>query len=152
MRIGELSAASGCHVETIRYYERVGLLPAPPRSGSGYRTYAAADVQRLRFVVRARELGFGLDEIRDLLALSENASLSCAEVDRLAQAHLLEIRQRVRELDRMARELAQTIAGCRGGQRAQCAILDALARPDGPRRKTPARPRDPVHRRGRGAL
>lgn len=153
MRIGELSVASGCHVETIRYYERVGLVPAPTRSDSGYRAYSAADVQRLRFVVRARELGFGLDEIRDLLALSEDPALSCAEVDHLAQVHLSEIRQRVRELSRMARELAQTIAGCRGGRRAQCAILDALARPAaGAPQKGQVTPRDPVHRRGRAAV
>ncbi len=136
MKIGEASDASGCHIETIRYYERMGLLPAPVRTDSGYRHYTGAQVQRLRFIARGRELGFGLDEIRSLLALADDESLPCAEVDRLARQHLDEIRTRVRELHRMIRELERTIAGCRGGQRTQCAILDALRAPAGRARQT----------------
>ena len=126
MKIGEAAATSGCHIETIRYYERAGLLPRPARTPSGYRTYTDLEVQRLRFITRGRELGFGLDEIRSLLALADDATLSCGDVDRLARHHLDEIRARIRELTRMAKELERTIAGCQGGKRAQCTILDAL--------------------------
>ncbi len=126
MRIGELSAASGCHVETIRYYERIDLLPRPSRTESGYRAYREADVDRLRFIVRARELGFSLEEIRSLLALAEDTGLSCSEVDRLAHSHLAAVLDRIRALRQIAKELQQTIASCRGGRRAQCAILSSL--------------------------
>lgn len=129
MKIGEASAASGCHIETIRYYERVGLLPRAARTNSGYRHYTEGQVQRLRFITRGRELGFSLDEIRGLLALADDVSLSCGDVDRLARQHLDEIRSRVRELNRIVRELERTISGCQGGQRAQCTILDALRAP-----------------------
>lgn len=129
MKIGEAATASGCHIETIRYYERVGLLPRPARTGSGYRDYTEGQVQRLRFITRGRELGFSLEEIRSLLALADDASLSCGDVDRLARQHLEEVRSRVRELNRIARELERTISGCQGGRRAQCTILDALRAP-----------------------
>ena len=132
MKIGEAARVSGCHIETIRYYERAGLLLAPARTGSGYRHYSDAQVQRLRFITRGRELGFSLDEIRSLLALADDESLSCGDVDRLARHHLEEIRDRVRELNRMVRELERTIAGCQGGRRAQCTILDALRAPASP--------------------
>jgi MerR family mercuric resistance operon transcriptional regulator len=126
MKIGEVAAASGCHLETVRYYERIGLLPKPRRTGSGYRAYGDGDVRRLRFITRGRELGFSLDEIRGLLQLSSDPSLSCVEVDQLARTHLAEIETRLSELQRMARELRRTIAKCGRGQRAECAILDAL--------------------------
>ena len=129
MKIGEAAGASGCHIETIRYYERIGLLPAPERSDSGYRRYTEGQVQRLRFITRGRELGFSLDEIRSLLALADDDSLSCGDVDRLARQHLEEIRLRVRELNRMVKELERTITGCQGGRRAHCTILDALRAP-----------------------
>jgi MerR family mercuric resistance operon transcriptional regulator len=129
MKIGEAAAASGCHIETIRYYERVGLLPSPARRESGYRHYTHAQVQRMQFITRGRALGFSLDEIRSLLALADDASLSCGDVDQLARQHLGEIRTRIRELTRMARELERTLAGCAGGHRAQCSILEALRAP-----------------------
>ena len=128
MKIGEAAAASGCHIETIRYYERIQLLPRPSRTGSGYRDYHADDVRRLRFINRGRELGFSLEEIRSLLRLSDDPKLSCAEVDQIARHHLAEIQQRVRELKRMADELQRTVTACGGGERARCAILDALWR------------------------
>lgn len=125
MRIGEAATASGCHSETIRYYERVGLLPPPARTGGGYRDYLPQEVERLRFITRGRELGFSLEEIRSLLTLSDDPALSCRDVDQLARHHL-DIQQRVRELRRIARELERTIASCAGGKRGQCAILGAL--------------------------
>ena len=128
MKIGEAAAASGCHIETIRYYERIGLLPHPARSVSGYREYLPVEVDRLRFITRGRELGFSLEEIRSLLALSDDPTLSCRDVDQLARRHLADVRQRLRELRRIARELERTIASCAGGKRGQCAILGALSR------------------------
>jgi MerR family transcriptional regulator, mercuric resistance operon regulatory protein len=135
MRIGAAAAASGCAVETIRYYERVGLLSPPPRTAGGYRSYGADDVARLRFIARGRELGFGLDAIRGLLALAEDASLTCDGVAALARAHLGDVRERIRALDAIAGELQRTIDACRAGRRAQCAILAAM------RTSAPRRPR-----------
>ena len=128
MKIGAAAAASGCHIETIRYYERIGLLPHPARSVSGYREYLPEEVDRLRFITRGRELGFSLEEIRSLLTLSDDHTLSCRDVDQLARHHLADVRQRLRELRRIAQELERTIASCAGGKRGQCAILGALSR------------------------
>jgi MerR family mercuric resistance operon transcriptional regulator len=128
MKIGDAARASGCHIETIRYYERIGLLARPARNSSGYRTYLPEEVDRLRFIARGRELGFSLEEIRSLLTLSDDPALSCHDVDQLARHHLAEVRQRLRELQSIARELERTIAGCAGGKRRQCTILGALSR------------------------
>ena len=129
MKIGEAATASGCHLETIRYYERIGLLPRPSRTGSGYRAYTTQDVARIRFITRGRDLGFSLDEIRSLLRLTEDPDLSCEQVDALARQHLMEIQARQKELRRIARELERTIAGCAGGRRGACAILEVLQQP-----------------------
>ena len=126
MKISEASRASGCHLETIRYYERIGLMPSPTRTGSGYRSYSEQDVERLRFITRGRDLGFSLDEIRSLMRLDQNGDLACEDVTRLAQQHLIDVQERIRDLQRVARELERTIRSCGGGVRAQCAILDAL--------------------------
>lgn len=126
MKISEASQASGCHLETIRYYERIGLMPAPTRTGSGYRSYSEQDVERLRFITRGRDLGFSLDEIRSLMRLDQDGDLACEDVTRLAQQHLIDVQERIRDLQRVARELERTIRSCGGGVRAQCAILDAL--------------------------
>lgn len=126
MKISDAAAASGCHLETIRYYERIGLLPPPGRSASGYRLYTPADVDRVRFITRGRDLGFSLDEIRSLLQLAEDPRLSCADVDGLARRHLADIQVRLHELRRMAKELERTIGACVGGERGRCAILSTL--------------------------
>lgn len=129
MKIGAVAAASGCHLETIRYYERIGLLPRPGRTTSGYRAYAERDVERVRFITRGRDLGFSLEEIRSLMRLAEDPGLSCEDVDQLARQHLAEIKARQAALREMARELERTIAGCAGGHRGACAILGALKQP-----------------------
>lgn len=126
MKISEAAQASGCHLETIRYYERIGLMPAPTRTGSGYRAYSAQDVERLRFITRGRDLGFSLDEIRSLMRLDQDGELACEDVTRLAREHLVDVQARIRDLERVARELQRTIGSCSGGVRAQCTILDAL--------------------------
>jgi MerR family transcriptional regulator, mercuric resistance operon regulatory protein len=96
IQIGELSRRTGCNIETIRYYERIGMLPPPPRSASRYRLYEAGDVHRLTFVRRARELGFSLDEVRALLALSaDTGNETCVEVRELAVGHLWMFRRRL---------------------------------------------------------
>lgn len=126
MKISNAAAASGCHLESIRYYERVGLMPLPARTGSGYRAYTPADVERLQFIARGRELGFSLEEIRSLLRLNDDPKLSCGNVDVLARAHLTDIHQRIEALTRMAGELERVIAQCAGGERGTCTILGAL--------------------------
>ncbi|WP_313272635.1 helix-turn-helix domain-containing protein [Stenotrophomonas sp.] len=126
MKISEAADASGCHLETIRYYERIGLLPRPDRSGNGYRIYGPADIERLRFIARGRDLGFSLEEVRSLLQLAGHEGLSCGDVDRLARSHLADIRSRMADLQRMTNELERVIASCQGGQRAECTILSTL--------------------------
>ena len=129
MKISRAAEASGCHLETIRYYERIGLLPQPDRTGSGYRVYGSADIERLRFIARGRDLGFSLEEIRSLLQLAGDEGLCCVDVDRLARSHLADIRTRLADLQRMASELERVIASCQGGQRGQCTILSTLRQP-----------------------
>ena len=126
MKIGEVSASSGCHIETSRYYERIGLMTAPDRTASGYRQYRAADIDRLRFITRGRALGFSLEELKSLLRLAEESQLSCSDVDRLARIHLVDIQRRLADLQRMERELQRTIESCSGRERASCSILGAL--------------------------
>lgn len=128
MKIGEAAAASGCHLETIRYYERIGLLPHPQRRTNGYREYSPTEVEQLRFITRGRDLGFSLEEIRTLLKLAERKDMPCAEVDRLARQQLAQVEERIRELQGIARELERTIESCVGESCGDCAILSALQR------------------------
>jgi MerR family mercuric resistance operon transcriptional regulator len=123
--IGELSRRTGCNIETIRYYERIGLMPAPPRRGR-YRSYSPDDVGRLGFVRRARELGFTLDEVRALLGLAAGGQAACAEVRSLAAAHLGDVRSRIADLRRMERVLAASVRACDAGQDPGCPLIDAL--------------------------
>ncbi|WP_246022788.1 MerR family transcriptional regulator [Cognatilysobacter terrigena] len=126
MKISDAARVSGCHLETVRYYERIGLLPPPARTESGYRDYAEADVERIRFITRSRDLGFSLDEIRSLLQLDQDPSLTCEQVTALAQTHLAAVYARMEDLKRVAQELERAISGCRGGDRAHCTVLSAL--------------------------
>lgn len=129
MKISTVAANSGCNLETIRYYERIGLMPPPERTPKGYREYSEADVEQLRFISRGRGLGFSLQEIRSLLRLAQDPGISCSEVDQLARKHLDDILVRLKDLQRMARELERTIDHCGGGQRGECTILDSLRQP-----------------------
>jgi MerR family mercuric resistance operon transcriptional regulator len=128
-RIGALSRRTGVHVETIRYYERSGLLPSPARTAAGYRTYQAADAERLQFIRRTRDLGFSLDAVRRLLGLADQKSRSCRSVHALASAHLDEIRAKIADLQRMEKVLAALVAGCARGTMPDCPLLGALAHP-----------------------
>jgi MerR family mercuric resistance operon transcriptional regulator len=126
MPIGEFSRRTGCAIETIRFYERVGVLPEARRRGR-YRHYAAGDVGRLIFVRRARELGFTLDEVRALLGLAASGGKACAEARTLAAAHLIDVRARIADLRCMERVLAQAVRQCDAGQQATCPLIDVLS-------------------------
>jgi MerR family mercuric resistance operon transcriptional regulator len=126
--IGELSRRTGCNIETIRYYERIGLMPVPPRRGR-YRSYGREDVDRLGFVRRARELGFTLDEVRALFGLAAGGQASCSEARNLAAAHLKDVRDRISDLKRMERVLAETVRACEAGDDSGCPLIAALSRP-----------------------
>ena len=124
--IGEMSRRAHCKIETIRYYERVGLMPAPPRSRGGYRLYDGARLKRLNFVRRGRDLGFGLDRIGELLALAEGGGSNCNEVKETTLDHLADIEGKIADLKRMAKVLKQKAALCHGGSVPECPILEAL--------------------------
>jgi DNA-binding transcriptional MerR regulator len=127
--IGEAARLSGCTPEAIRYYEREGVVPPPARTGSGrYRYYRNSDVGRLRFLRRARELGFSLAEVRNLLLLAEgDPHRSCADVDRLARAHLGQVKAKLAQLSALRDRLTDVIGRCQGGFAvSDCRILDAL--------------------------
>lgn len=128
MTIGELARRSGCNIETIRYYERIGLLPVPMRQGQ-YRQYAAGDVERLAFVRRARQLGFGIDAIRVLLGLSAGGQRACAEAREIAAGHLAEVRRKIADLREMELVLADAVRSCDGGEAPCCPVISALASP-----------------------
>jgi MerR family mercuric resistance operon transcriptional regulator len=123
--IGELGARAHVNVETIRYYERIGLMPEPPRSESGRRRYADEHLRRLRFIRRGRELGFSLDEIRSLLGLAD-VPASCAEVFAIANRHLGEVRAKIADLKRLERTLSRTAQECTRDETPHCPIIDAL--------------------------
>ena len=130
MNIGELARAAHTKAETIRYYERIGLLPAPPRTAGNYRDYSAAHVCRLGFVRRARDLGFSIEQIRALLDLADHKEQSCEAVDVIAREHLTEVRRKLADLAALGRELESLIGQCRHGTVAECRILEALAPAD----------------------
>jgi len=125
-RIGNLARATGTRVETIRWYEKEGLLPLPSRTAANYRIYGDAALARLSFIRRARDLGFSLDEVRALLHLSENRESDCAKVDILAAAHLAEIDRKVEDLMKLRHELFDLLTSCKGGRISECRIIEAL--------------------------
>ena len=125
IQIGELSRRAGCNIETIRYYERIGILPAPPRQGR-YRRYEPEHVSTLRFVRRSRELGFTLDEVRALLGLASAGHASCAEARALASTHLHDVRARIADLRRIERVLAGAVKACDAGDNTGCPMIDSL--------------------------
>jgi DNA-binding transcriptional MerR regulator len=125
--IGELSKATGVKVVTIRYYEHVKLMPAPPRTAGNYRIYRLEHLRRLQFVRRCRDLGFTLDQLRDLLRLSVQSRRRCSDIDRITENHLIEIEDKIADLRRLASQLRHIKNGCPGkGRVADCRILAAL--------------------------
>ena len=126
MNIGAASNASGVSQRMIRHYEKIGLVPAPPRRGS-YRHYSDADVHRLRFIANARDLGFPIEEIRTLLGLWSDRARSSAEVKALAQSRAAELGRKVRALEAMRRSLTELAQSCHGDDRPDCPIIEHLA-------------------------
>ncbi|CAH1663475.1 MerR family mercuric resistance operon transcriptional regulator [Bradyrhizobium sp. USDA 4011] len=122
----ELARRTGCNLETVRYYEKVGLLPEPPRTASGYRSYNSTHERRLRFVLRARELGFSLDEIRELLRLVDERDRPCAEARDVAAVHLADVRAKIADLRRMERVLEDVVAQCGDGTLPECPLIETL--------------------------
>lgn len=133
MQIGLVAERSGVPAKTIRYYEEIGLVAKPERSASGYRTYDNQDVDILRFVSRARSLGFSISDVRNLLALFEDRERASADVKNIALEHVSEIERKMVELDSMRLTLLHLADKCHGDERPECPILDGLAQgaPDG---------------------
>lgn len=127
LKVGEVAKQAGVNLQTIHYYERRGLLPKPPRTGSNYRAYPAGAVLRVRFIKRAQELGFTLKEIKELLSLRAAPRTRCGDVRRRAEAKVQDIDERVRTLQAMRRALTKLIGECSGsGPVAECPIVEAL--------------------------
>ena len=128
LSIGQLSRRAGVNIETIRYYERIKIMPAPPRTTGGRRTYGPAETRSLTFIRRSRELGFSLDEIRALLALARDSGTNtCAEVRKLASHHLADVQARIADLRAMASVLSDAVRRCDAGELPGCPLIDALA-------------------------
>jgi MerR family mercuric resistance operon transcriptional regulator len=150
--IGALSERTGCNIETIRYYERIGLMPSVPRSGGGHRVYGEAQARRLGFIRRTRQLGFTLDEVRTLLRLVDGGRYTCAQVKRITVHHLDDVRRKIADLRKIEHALGDMAAECDGGTVPKCAVIDALldqasgmaaSRSNGDRSRRALRP--PVH-------
>ena len=126
MTIGRLSKAAGVKVTTVRYYESVGLMGEPQRSDSGQRQYGDEAVQRLSFIRHARDLGFPMDDIRDLIELQTRPDQNCADVDAIARRQLADVQKRLAQLEALKVELTQMIKRCRGGKVGKCRVLATL--------------------------
>ncbi len=128
LTIGRLARASGVNLETIRYYERLGLMPEPPRTEGGHRLYAEPHRRRLTFIRRARELGFTLEQVRELLRLSDEAGQPCGQVVQIASAHLEDVRRKMADLARLEAILAGAVDRCaHTAAGPDCAVLEMLS-------------------------
>jgi Cu(I)-responsive transcriptional regulator len=126
LAIGTLAKRTGTKVQTIRYYEQIGLLPEPGRTGGGQRRYGEDDLDRLAFVRHARQLGFTLEAIRELLDLSDNPDRSCAEVDVIAHRQLKEVEARIARLEALRKELKRMLRECSRDTVSDCRVLEVL--------------------------
>lgn len=126
MKRGALAQASGCNIETIRYYESIGLLHPPERTAAGHRLYPPDDQTRLGFILRGRDLGFSIAELKSLLSLVDSHDYSCGEVLDLTRDHLVSVRQKIADLKKLERTLGDVSAQCEGGDVPECPIVDAL--------------------------
>ncbi len=125
--IGDLAKVTSTKVETIRYYEQIALLPKPPRTAGNYRSYDASHLARLSFIRRARDLGFSIYQVRNLLSLSDQKDRSCEAVDAIAGEHLAEVDRKIADLTALRQELGSLVRQCKRGTIAECRIIDALA-------------------------
>ena len=126
LKRGGLAKVAGCNLETIRYYEKIGLMLPPERSSGGHRIYADDDQSRLRFILRCRELGFSIEEIRSLLGLVDTGEYSCAEINKLAVNHLATIRKKITDLRKLEKTLKTVSDECSKGDTPDCPIIDTL--------------------------
>ncbi|HRD45655.1 MAG TPA: helix-turn-helix domain-containing protein [Caulobacter sp.] len=124
--IGKLAAATGVKVPTIRFYEQIGLLPAPPRTASDRRLYDDAALRRLTFIRHARQLGFDLDSIRSLLDLSDHPDRPCGEANAIAERHLADVTEKIGRLKALSAELSRMTAECAGGRVSACKVIEVL--------------------------
>ncbi len=129
MQIGDLSRQSGVNIETIRYYERIGVLPKPARQSNGRRTYGSVDADRLGFIRHARDLGFDLKSIQVLLALQEQPEASCDDASRIAQGQLEAVESRIARLIKLREELRRMVSECGRGRVAECRVIETLVIP-----------------------
>jgi DNA-binding transcriptional MerR regulator len=127
LSIGDLARQAGTKVETIRYYEKIGLMPASTRTSGNHRAYTPTNANRLAFIRHSRELGFPLDSIRTLLDVSDDANRSCSAVDAIASQHLAAVRGRIARLQVLEAELTRMLHACRRGRIAECRIIEVLA-------------------------
>lgn len=127
LTIGELGRQTGCKVQTIRYYEQIGLMPEPMRTSGNQRRYSPGHAERLAFIRHSRELGFSLDAIRQLLNVSDDPGRSCETVDTIARDQLREVDRRISSLNAMKSELERMIRQCRGDKVADCRIIEVLS-------------------------
>lgn len=125
--IGEMARTGNCKVQTIRYYEQIGLLPKPLRNSGNQRVYSRTQYDQLRFIRHSRELGFPLDQIRQILALSDEPAYSCKEVDRIARDHLRDVESKIKRLQSMEEELKRMISECAGDRIAECRVVNVLS-------------------------
>lgn len=126
LTIGKVAEQTGCHIETIRYYEKEDLLPPPGRSAGGHRLYTSDLIERLVFIRRSRELGFSMQEIRELLSVVDGHHVSCERVKNLADTHLSDIRSKISDLRRMETTLRELSNQCSGDDVPECPIIEAL--------------------------
>ena len=127
LTIGRVADATGCKVQTIRYYEQIGLLPEPARSEGNQRLYGKATIDRLAFIRHARELGFRLEAIRDLLSLADRPDQSCEAADAIASQQLREVEHRIARLQALKLELERMVVQCHGGRIADCRVIEVLS-------------------------
>lgn len=127
LKIGDLARRTGISVETVRYYERIGLMPPPGRTAGNYRAYDKGHLERLNFIRHARGLGFEIAEIRSLLALADEPAADCAAADIIASRHLIAVDAKIASLSRLRDELSRFTGQCRGGTSAECRVLEVLA-------------------------
>ena len=123
---GKLASRTGCNIETIRYYEKIGLMPPARRAANGYRIYAPSDVQRLNFILRCRRLGLHLGGIRDLLGFVDESTYTCADIKRRVEGHLGQVRAQIADLQDMETTLERLVGECTGEDAPSCAIIEEL--------------------------
>ena len=126
MKIGQLSKQADCKIETIRYYEKIDLLPEPSRTEGGYRIYTDNHLKRLVFIRRSRELGFAIEEIRTLLRLVDGGAYTCSDIKAIAMEHMDDIRQKITDLKKLEKTLSQIASQCSGDSAPECPIVEAL--------------------------